>query len=316
MRSGRLGRPPLEGGFWMTEMLARLKKRTDLELAVVTVAGPSDLQFAADGVEYFVVGRPWRRALQGRLGLASGARPVKSQIRKYATIVNRWNPDVVHCHGTELDYGLVKAWRFTDKPFGVSIQGLMAPYFRKAYGDLLPAEVSGIAGSLTGFGASCMQRWKSFRDRMPVEEQILRSADMVLGRTEWDQAWAWAFDPAVRYRHVNELMRPEMLCAEPWSVAGCQPYRLFCTTGAQPLKGLHVLLDAVRRPASVVSGNQVERGQRGICATGRERLCQVRVPPHSGMGTGEDGDVPGMDRRPGIGRTIASGTCFRDPLLC
>jgi glycosyltransferase involved in cell wall biosynthesis len=236
-----------ESGWWMTSLLGRLQQRADLSLAVVTTTGSQDLNFQSRDVDYFIVRKPWTKTIHGLLGSPKSVMPVKSQIHKYASIVREWNPDAIHVHGTENDYGLIKAWKLTEKPVAVSIQGLMALWTRKAYGDLLPAELDGSFRRMTGIKASGLRRWNSYRARMPVEEEILRAADLVLGRTEWDRAWAWAFDPSVKYRHVDEMMRPEFVQAEPWSLASCQQHQIFCTTGGQPIKGLHVLLDSLRR---------------------------------------------------------------------
>jgi glycosyltransferase involved in cell wall biosynthesis len=246
--SKHVGRPVAKGsGYWMSVLLERLKKRSDLKLAVVASAGLRDCHFEVDGVEYFVVKTPLSRGIWNRLGSYRESLPIRSQVRKYASIVNNWNPDVVHVHGTSQEFGLIKAWGHTDKPVAVSIQGLMTPCAAKAYGDLLPVQLHGVVHSVIGLRVSCLQRWKGFLERVPYEEVIVRSADMILGRTEWDHAWACAYRPDVCYRHVDELMRLEFREASKWMLEKCNRHQIFCTSGSQPLKGLHVLVEAVYR---------------------------------------------------------------------
>jgi len=241
-------RPVAKGsGWWMSVLLDQLKKRGDLKLAVVSSAGLRDCHCVVDGVEYFVVKTPLRRGMWNRLGSYRDSLPIKSQVRKYASIVNNWDPDVVHVHGTESEFGLVKAWGLICKPVAVSIQGLMSPCATKAYGDLLPVQLHGVVRSAIGFGVSTLQLWKGFHERVPYEECIIRSADMILGRTHWDHAWACAYRPDVCYRHVDELMRPEFREASSWTLERCKRHQIFCTSGNQPLKGLHVLVEAVYR---------------------------------------------------------------------
>ncbi len=243
-----VGRPAPKGsGWWMTVLLERLKKRTDLQLAVVASAGLRDCYFAAEGVEYYVVKTPLSRGIWNRLGSYRGQLPVRSQVRKFASIVNDWNPDVVHVHGSEDSFGLIKAWSLTDKPVAVSIQGLMRPCAAKAYGDLLPTQLHGAARGAIGLGGECHRYWKGCLEKAPYEEAIIRSADMILGRTQWDHAWACAYRPDVCYRHVDELMRPEFREASNWMLEKCNRRQIFCTSGNRPLKGLHVLVEAVYR---------------------------------------------------------------------
>jgi len=244
-----LGRAPQAGsGWWMVGLLNRLKKRTDLRIAVVSVAGFRDGHFHSDGVEYFTLRQPLRRALLRRLRSSAAAAPSVAEIERYASIVRNWDPDIIHVHGTERDCGLIKAWGLTEKPVIISIQGLMGAYQRKAFGDLLPHEVRGSwLQRLTGVNSDTLLRWKLSRQHAPLEEQIIRSADLILGRTEWDYAWAWAIRPNLKYRRVDEIMRPEFLTADAWRLENCRRHQIFCTTGNTALKGLHVLLEAVLR---------------------------------------------------------------------
>jgi glycosyltransferase involved in cell wall biosynthesis len=243
-----IGRPLTRGsGYWMSVLLEQLKKRGDLKLAVVSSGGLRDCHFETEGVEYFVVKTPLSRGIWNRLGSFRGFLPLESQVRKLASIVNDWNPDLVHVHGTESESGLIKTWGLTKKPMVVSIQGLMTPYAAKAYGDLLPVQLYGAARGMIGLGVEPLRLWRGFRERISYEEGIVRSANMVLGRTEWDHAWACAYRPDVCYRHVDELMRPEFREASKWTLERCNRRQMFCTSGSQPYKGLHVLVEAVYR---------------------------------------------------------------------
>jgi glycosyltransferase involved in cell wall biosynthesis len=231
----------------MTTLLDRLKKRPGVKLAVVTADLKQDDHFESNGVEYYLVKGPWYAAIQARLGSLRPEVPSKCRLSKYASIVKAWNPDVVHVHGTERDYGLLKSRERIDKPVVVSIQGVMAAVARKACGELLPREMDGVVRSAIGYRAFCINQWQALRAKVSTEEEILKSVDMVLGRTEWDRAWAWALNPNGRYKHVEELMRPEFFAAQAWTLEGCSRHQVFCTSAAQPLKGLHVLIEAVAR---------------------------------------------------------------------
>jgi glycosyltransferase involved in cell wall biosynthesis len=251
----------------MSSLLDRLKQRRDLELAVVTAWGArvkGDCRLTHDGVTYFVTRTPALRLLLSRFGFDAAWRPSRRQLAEFASIVKEWNPDIVHVHGTEMDYGLIKSRGLVSQPMAVSIQGLMAPYAPKAFGDLLPEELYGAIRGMILPRPHCMKQWRWLRCRVPSEEEILRSADMVLGRTEWDRAWAWAYNPRATYRHVNELMRPEFLDAPPWSFQGCGRHRVFCTSGNSPLKGLHVLVEAVHRLRQVYPDIQLNVASSGF----------------------------------------------------
>ena len=241
-----IGRPvPLGSGGWISSLLARIKQRPDVELAVVASGGRKDYRFTAEGVQYFVLKVPTVRLIKNRLLGFRIDPPSDSQLRQFASVVRELNPDLVHVHGTELGFGVIKARGMTDKPLAVSIQGLMSAYAAKAYGDLLPNQIHGANWRLAGPRPACYRRWRSFLERVPGEEETLKSADMVIGRTDWDRAWSRAYRADVRYRHVDEIFRPEFYEAAAWSQAGAQPHRIFCASQAEPLKGVHVLIEAV-----------------------------------------------------------------------
>jgi len=232
-------------GGWMRNLLERLKLVPDLKLGVISEGGRKDCEFTVEGVDYFVVKTPLSRGIRNRLRSSKDVQPIPSQIREFASLVERWDPDMIHVHGVESSFGLVKAWGLTKKPLAVSIQGLMAPCAVNAYGGLHPRQVHGKLVAGLGINTRCLHRWKGFQRRSATEAEIIRAADIVMGRTEWDHAWAEHYNPSVRYRHVDELMRTEFLEAAPWRVESCVRRQIFCTSAGEPAKGLHVLLQAV-----------------------------------------------------------------------
>jgi glycosyltransferase involved in cell wall biosynthesis len=140
----------------------------------------------------------------------------------------------------------------------------MTPCARRAYGDLLPAEIHGFLRGLPGVSTVCHERWKSFRARAPYEEAMLCAADTVIGRTEWDRAWATAYCPDVRYRRVDEILRPQFHGTEPWSAEECRPDQIFTVAGCEPLKGLHVLVEAAYRLKPLFPGLAVNVAGAGF----------------------------------------------------
>lgn len=136
-----LGMNTRGSGWWMTCLLGALQPKDQVELAVVAaLPGQADGHFSYEGVDYFVVGQPHPKLARWR--------DERKDLPRCAEIVRRWRPDVVHFHGTERFYGLLKVHGLIDTPAVVSLQGLMGPYARAALGGLSPGQVfrAGIAG--------------------------------------------------------------------------------------------------------------------------------------------------------------------------
>jgi hypothetical protein len=97
----RTGSTTAGSGHWMSQLLLALRSVPGIELGVAT-AYPSlpDLQFDEDGVEYFVVG-------QGRIASHFGC--TRSDLVACRDVVERFDPDLVHVHGSERFFGLLRA---------------------------------------------------------------------------------------------------------------------------------------------------------------------------------------------------------------
>ena len=76
------------------------------------------------------------------------------------------------------------------------------------------------------------------------EQEALRRVQHVIGRTDWDAACMAELAPQAAYHFNNETLRDEFYTGE-WSLDSCEPHSLFCSQAHVPLKGLHLLLQAL-----------------------------------------------------------------------
>jgi glycosyltransferase involved in cell wall biosynthesis len=82
------------------------------------------------------------------------------------------------------------------------------------------------------------------RSRGIVEKRALRSVDFINGRTEWDKAHAFFINPQASYGHNDETLRMPFYEGQ-WELEHCQNYRIFMSQAHYPIKGLHMLLQAL-----------------------------------------------------------------------
>jgi L-malate glycosyltransferase len=233
----RMGIATRGSGWWMSSLQDLLRTQGDVRLAVATAAvGGGDLEFSEDGVDYFVVAQSPRSARRGG---------DESDLRRCAAVAERWKPDLIHFHGTERFFGLIKARGLVTAPAVASIQGLLGPYSLKAYGDLSWREILAahrLRELVMGWGAVA-QRRQYVRGGVR-EGEIIRHLDGALVRTAWDRAHVWAIRPDIPLYHVGETLRDVFHSAE-WSLANCSRHEIVVTTGPSPLKGLPTLIRAV-----------------------------------------------------------------------
>ncbi len=227
------------GGGWMAALCEGLWGNANVKLGVAsTFPGLHDESFEADGVTYYTFGQPARRN-------AFAGSP--NELRRCAAVAQQFAPDVVHVHGTERFYGLLKAYLPPGVPLIVSLQGLLGPYasYGNFFGALSPWDVlrsTRVPELLLRLGL--LWGYRELKQASTRERQILRECDAFLGRTAWDHAHATALNLATPYYHVGEVLRAPF-AAQRWGLYQCRRHSIVFTNAGHPRRGCEVLIDAV-----------------------------------------------------------------------
>jgi len=233
-------------GFWIHSLINELSRWNSVELVVAYVQTVPAEEFEHDGVKYFSI--PGPDHLAAYLAIVWGPQARRWDRKVLATaldIIGRVCPDVIHIHGTESIFGLIRVLHSTDVPTVLSIQGLMTTCAAFAWGDktfwnMVPLQ--GLWDAARLFPS--LRSRKRFLTSGRREVEIIRSVDAVLGRTAWDQSYVWSVAPKIKYFHVDELMRPEFFESQ-WILDTCQRHRIYTSGRLTFLKGMHVFLEAM-----------------------------------------------------------------------
>lgn len=156
-------------------------------------------------------------------------------------------PDVMHIWGAEFNHSApfmeAAVCCGMQTRVVVSIQGLLSVY-AKDYTAFLPTSIvnSYTINSLIKGNIRSGQR--RFEEGGKRETALLRRAHHVIGRTDWDRAAAWAINPEARYHHNYETLRLPFYSGE-WNYETCEKHSLFCSQSHYPIKGLHLVLQAL-----------------------------------------------------------------------
>ena len=231
-------KPPVIGG-WMNSSLKSIKEiDSTLDFAVATVyAGNQLLEKKISGVTYFCLPRK------------NGRMPVDydSNLEKYWTEVkNRYNPDLVHIHGSEFQLGLAYLKTIGNRNTILSIQGCVSAIYRYADG-LIEYEEWKKNRSLVDFIKMKSQRTiiiDNYEKRSKGELEYFRIINNIIGRTSWDRIHADALNPEINYFFRNETLRPQFY-KKSWSLSSCDKNRIFLSQASEPLKGFHQVIKAL-----------------------------------------------------------------------
>ena len=164
-------------------------------------------------------------------------------------ILQKENPDVIHIWGTESSHSLamVEACErlgIADKVV-ISIQGLVSEYYYH-YTAYLPHKIIVRHKLRDLIKGNLIKGQKTFYNRGILEREAISRVKHVIGRTDWDRGCAWDINPDVQYHFNNETLRDEFYTGQ-WSYKECEKYSIFCSQGHYPIKGIHLVIEALNR---------------------------------------------------------------------
>lgn len=163
-------------------------------------------------------------------------------------IIKAEKPDIIQIFGTEFSVGL--STLYAAKELGllnktvIWLQGVCSLIEREYYSGL-PAKII-FGNSLRDFlrrDNIRLQRRK-FLKRGVNEQDMVRLARHIIGRTDWDKAWVRAISQETNYYHCDDILRSAFY-SEEWEAGKCDRYRIFMSQGDYPIKGLHIAIKAL-----------------------------------------------------------------------
>lgn len=160
-------------------------------------------------------------------------------------ILNAYQPDIVHCFGTEYPHTLAMCRVFPKKDrLLTGIQGLCAVYANAYFANMPEQALKTVTFRDRLKKDSLREQQEKFVRRGAMEKEAVSLAGNVTGRTEWDRFYTREWNPDTCYFNMNEILRPEFYGQE-WRPENCRKHTIFLSQGDYPIKGLHYMLTAL-----------------------------------------------------------------------
>lgn len=222
-------------GGWVLALAEALRQKADISISVAAITPLVKKLTLVQGehITYFAI--PF---------LGNENKYNKAYETVYTEICGHIQPDVVHIHGTEYPHALAALRACGVRRTVVSLQGMVsaiAPYYM---GGISAREARRNMTFRSLLRPSLMREQKDMVQRGGYEIQTLREARYVIGRTSWDKSHTWVINPQTQYFHCGEALRHEFYEGR-WNYDLCQPHTVFASQAGYPLKGLHMLIDAM-----------------------------------------------------------------------
>lgn len=232
--SNEIGIPAHKGGGWMDSLAKLLSNTNEVELSVLSFYSGVDYQEKKiNQINYFLIPNSFLRE------------PYKLN-SLYAKLIDKYNFEVVHIHGTEYKHGLNFLKTFRHIKSIVSIQGLVEIYARYFYAGLKLRTLLVFSSLIEILKQNTFYHQKrSFIERGKSEREYFRYANIILGRTSWDYTHSKSINKNIQYITLNETLREEFYSGKNWNVNNKQDHVIFVSQASYPIKGFHILLNAV-----------------------------------------------------------------------
>lgn len=227
------------GGGWMVDLSIQLSNTNDIQLAIAfPIEKNNNLrEVSKDNIIGF--GIPMNK---------NSLKPDNQLVNNYEKIITEFKPDVIHIWGTEYihTYCAVKACEnlnFIDKCV-ISIQGLVSIYERHFWGFINDRDKCKTSFRDFIKRSSLKKQQKDFQVRGLFEKKSIKKIKYVIGRTDWDKACVEQINPDVKYFYCNETLRGSFY-DKKWDIDKCIKHSIFVSQCQYPIKGLHLLLEAM-----------------------------------------------------------------------
>ncbi len=228
---------PSQGGSWIDPLFFSLAKNKDIQLGILSpVLNGKNQVKDIDGIIYFTIPMPKNGT----------TKPItKEMTNDYLTAIADFKPDIIHIHGIEKNFGLIRKHVDSNIPIVCSIQGIInayVPYLQFSIADIFLDKYRSIKNKLGRGGIKTwINDWLKYNH---LEQEITKENQYFIGRTTWDKAQIKALNPNAYYFHGEELLRTPFYSKE-WKLSTCNQHQIFMSSAAYPIKGFHIALKAI-----------------------------------------------------------------------
>ena len=232
----------IDGG-WIGTLQGEIVKR-GIDLAIAFPYSVNDSPSEGDGVHYYPL---YISKWEKKKNRFSKNKVDEHYIQLIKNVIEDYQPDVIHCWGSELCFGLIA--KYTKIPVVMHIQGIINPIY-EAY---CPAGMSGysILKSLNFNFRKFYNLYYGWHSWMPYqakrEVEIFKHTRYFFGRTDWDRHVTKLMSPDSEYFFCSEALRPAITNSKKWQYHQDKHKAIITTTISSPVyKGADVILKTAR----------------------------------------------------------------------
>jgi hypothetical protein len=229
-------------GGWLESLENRLNKNPDVKLYIAFYHNKSLLPFDYSNSTYFPVLRADRLLCKINKRIFGRFKVDEGEIQRLLEVVKEVNPDIIHIHGTEENFGLIQ--KLVSQPVVLSMQGIINPICEKYFSGVPKEVVKKYEPVKLKFSFhSKIYRYRMFVAMAKNELDILSVSKHIIGRTDWDKRVTSVLAPNRKYYHNDELLR-DTIYENVWN-SDCflsKEFKIITITGNPLFKGFETII--------------------------------------------------------------------------
>ena len=238
------GDASMAGGGWLEGLRYALERfEPGIELGIAARGSEWVAPVQRGNATHYSLG-PWGGSRCRATAEGWGLTTMRGQLAgEVQDIAKRFQPDLVHVHGTEHVLGFAATG--CDAPVVATLQGLatVCEHFMLDAAPLRDVVRSTATRSFLR-GAGLVPNYFRMKRRAADERAIIRGLRFFMGQTEWDRTVLSFLNPPATYFHSDCVAQPLYYDAL-WAAPAADRHTILCTGGAAPYKGLETLLTAM-----------------------------------------------------------------------
>ena len=221
----QIGRKNSCFGGWLIGLFNEIVKNDDIELGVAcTYDGNNLVIFEEKNVKYYLI-------------------PNNKQEKMWYSAICDFNPDLIHLHGSEFEYGYIIQKLFPNIKTLVSIQGLVSRISDYYIANIKNSDVIDNITLKSIINGNIYREQKKYINKGKTEIEILKKCTAVIGRTTWDYACVFGIVGKDKYYFCNESLR-DLFYNSKWDIDKIEKHSIFVSQAGYPIKGFHIILEA------------------------------------------------------------------------
>lgn len=233
-----LGLPLSQSGGWLETAYSIFRGCDAINLGVATIYQGQVLKKEVDGNHTFYL-------VPSDTNISDYNSNSRVNLNNWESVINDFNPSVIHIWGTEFGHGLCALKVRKNIPSVVYIQGMMSQIFNHADGGISFRDQLKSTTLIDIFRRQTYwDEVKSMEKRAKNEREILQLVDGVIVENKW-----CADNCTIISKHCkvfNSFLPINPVFSKyNWNPLEIEPYTIFTTAGANPMKGHHILLKAL-----------------------------------------------------------------------